>query len=56
MTDNTERLLSRSHYLEHAVGNYLAHLAAYERGAEHDGPFVKYWREQMELLIAEEGE
>ena len=36
--------------LDMAVRNYLSHLAAFEQGADADGPFVEHWREQLELL------
>ena len=45
-----ERMLE----LDMAVRSYLSHLAAFEHGAEHDGAFVAYWREQLELLTAGE--
>ena len=40
--------------LDMAVRNYLSHLYAHEQGAEHDGAFVDFWREQLEMLTAGE--
>jgi hypothetical protein len=39
--------LQRLTDLDHAVRNYLSHLAAYEQGADYDGTYVEYWRDQM---------
>ena len=53
-THTMDTELHRLADLDMAVRNYLSHLAAYEQGAEHDGPFVDHWREQLELLTAGE--
>lgn len=46
--------LARLMEVDEAVRNYLSHLWAYEQGAELDGTFVEYWREQLEKLTEEE--
>jgi hypothetical protein len=40
--------------LDNAVRAYLSHLWAYEQGAEHDGTFVEYWREELQRLTDDE--
>ena len=42
--------LARLTELDDAVRSYLSHLWAFEQGAELDGTFVDYWREQLERL------
>jgi hypothetical protein len=46
--------LERLSDLDMAVRNYLAHLAAFEQGAEQDGTFVDYWRDELEMLTSGE--
>jgi hypothetical protein len=46
--------LRRVYELDMAVRSYLSHLASFEQGAEHDGSFVEYWREQLEMLTCGE--
>jgi hypothetical protein len=40
--------------LDMAVRNYLAHLAAFEQGAEQDETFLQYWRDELEMLTSGE--
>jgi hypothetical protein len=45
----TDEIVRLTH-LDEAVRSYLSHLWAFEQGAELDGTFVEYWREQLERL------
>ena len=53
MTD-FEAEMERLTDLDMAVRNYLAHLAAFEQGAEQDETFVDYWRNELEMLTSGE--
>jgi hypothetical protein len=46
--------LARLTELDEAVRSYLSHLWAFEQGAEHDGTFVEYWRDEMARLTGED--
>ena len=46
--------LARLMEVDEAVRSYLSHLWAFEQGAELDGTFVEYWREQLERLTDDE--
>ena len=49
-----EAEMNRMVELDMAVRSYLSHLAAFEQGAEHDGAYVEYWRDQLEMLTSGE--
>ena len=42
--------MKRLNDLDDAVRIYLSHLAAFEQGAEQDGRYVDYWRDELERL------
>jgi hypothetical protein len=46
--------LDRLMQVDNAIRCYLSHLWAFEQGAEEDGTFVEYWREELERLTNDE--